>query len=563
MRRLSTLALVLTMLALLIPSSVARAQTYLFQLTEETVDIYWENDGSLRLEYVFVFVNDASASPMEYIDVGLPTDEYSLPSIYATIDGQPIGHIAPSQYSSPGVELGLGANAIRPGGTGTVTVSIGRVEGVLYEADDAGYVSAVFSPTWFGSQYVYGSTDLTVTVHLPPGVQPDEGRWFEAPSGWPSEPVTGLGSDGRVVYQWRNASANGYTQYLFGAAFPATYVPSQMVAAPTLSQRLGIDPAVVTGCLCTAGFVALVGGSIALAIHFDRRRKLAYLPPKIAIEGHGIKRGLTAVEAAVLLENPLDRVLTMILFAVVKKNAARVVSETPLKVEASSPRPEGLHEYESAFLDTIVKPEGRQRQTDLQKVMIDLVTAVQKKMKGFSLRESKEYYQAIIRKAWQEVEQAGTPEIRSQKFDDGLEWTMLDRDFDERTQRTFRTGPVFLPVWWGNYHPSPVASHPSASPVSAPPIGRIGSPGGGVSLPHLPGSDFAASFVRSVQNTAGSLVSNTLAFTSGVTSRTNPPPAPRPGVSGRSGGFSGGGGRSCACACACAGCACACAGGGR
>ena len=46
----------------------------------------------------------------------------------------------------------------------------------------------------------------------------------------------------------------------------------------------------------------------------SQRRKLQYLPPRIAIEGHGIKRGLTAVEAAILLGEPLDKVMTMILF---------------------------------------------------------------------------------------------------------------------------------------------------------------------------------------------------------------------------------------------------------
>jgi hypothetical protein len=121
------------------------------------------------------------------------------------------------------------------------------------------------------------------------------------------------------------------------------------------------------------------------------RRKLAYLPPKISIEGHGIKRGLTAVEAAVLLETPLDRVLTMILFGLIKKNAARVVSEQPLRVEAISPAPDGLHDYELAYLPVIVKAESRERQGEMQKVTIGLVKAAQEKMKGFSLRETRDY----------------------------------------------------------------------------------------------------------------------------------------------------------------------------
>jgi hypothetical protein len=243
----------------------------------------------------------------------------------------------------------------------------------------------------------------------------------------------------------------------------------------------------------------------------------------------------------------------------IKKNAARVVTEEPLRVEAISPAPEGLHDYELAFVPVIVKPESRERQAELQKVTVDLVKTVQEKMKGFSLRETREYYRGITEKAWQEVETAGTPEVRSQKFDDSLEWTMLDRDFEGRTRRTFSSGPVFVPIWWGNYRPSysPAGGGARAAGPAAP------SGAGRVSLPHLPGADFAASLVRGVQSTAGGLVSNLPTFTGGVTTKTNPPPPPPKASRGGWGGGWGGGGHACACACACAGCACACAGGGR
>ena len=74
--------------------------------------------------------------------------------------------------------------------------------------------------------------------------------------------------------------------------------------------------------LCFGG----IAGLIVWGINSDRRRKLQYLPPKIAIEGHGIKRGLTAVEAGILMEETMDKIMTMILFGVLKKNAATVTS---------------------------------------------------------------------------------------------------------------------------------------------------------------------------------------------------------------------------------------------
>jgi len=138
-------------------------------------------------------------------------------------------------------------------------------------------------------------------------------------------------------------------------------------------------------------------------------------------------------------------------------------------------------------------------------------------------------------------------------FDQQLEWTMLDKDYDDRSRRVF-TGPVFVPGWWGRYDPTyrtgPISS--GGGQVSAPsqPSGRTS----------LPGADFAASVVGGVQTFSQKVIGNVQDFTSRVTNVTNPLPKPT-STGGRS--MGGGGGRSCACACACAGCACACAGGGR
>jgi hypothetical protein len=505
----------------------------------------------------------------------MPNSNYDSSSISATVDGKTINDIQPSPYVHPGIALGLGGDAIRPGATGVVQVFVGRITGQLYEADQAGYVSAVFSPTWFGSEFVHGQTDMTVTFAFPPGMQTNEPRWHVSPPGWPDQPDTGTTSDGRLAYQWKNASANASTQYIFGASFPSSYVPSSAIAQPgqapsnapspsggTTTSPSGAIGSAISALLCFGGFALVAVGFVALAVNSDRRRKLDYLPPKISVQGHGIKRGLTAVEAAVLLETPLDRVMTMILFGLIKKTAARVVSEQPLKVERITPLPEGLRGYEETFLPAVEEPDLRKRSKMLQDLSIELVKSVQQKMKGFSLGETKDYYRAIMKKAWQQVEAANTPEVRSEKYADNLEWTMLDRDFDGRTRRVFNTGPVFVPIWWGNFSPSYSGGGVArtAVPVSAP--GKGVAPSGGVSLPHLPGADFAAAMVTGVQNTAGNLVSNVVAFTGGVTRTTNPPPPPPPRSSGgwSSGGFHSGG---CACACACAGCACACAGGGR
>jgi len=235
-----------------------------------------------------------------------------------------------------------------------------------------------------------------------------------------------------------------------------------------------------------------------------------------------------------------------------------VIQRDPLTLEVASPLPEGLHEYESAFLKAFQETDPKARQKVLQENMVALIRQVSEKMRGFSRTETLDYYKAIMERAWQQVETADTPEVKSQKLDEGMEWTMLDRDYDGRMQRTFR-GPVFVPTWWGNYDPT-------FRPTS---LGS-GSKPGGVSIPtstptpqgsnSLPGADFAASVVGGVQGFSSKVIGDLNTFTTRVTGVTNPPPKPSVGSSSRGGGRSGGG---CACACACAGCACACAGGGR
>jgi len=533
------------------------AQTYLFSVPKEIVHAYWNEDGTLSLYYEIWFANSASADPIDFVDIGVPTQYYDLNSVEASINGIPITSIEKSPYVTNGIALGLGENAIRPGETGVVTVLIPNIERLLYvDSSDANYVSAVFSPTWFGSEFVSGYTDLTVIFHLPNGVQPEEPRWHQSPGSFPTEPQTGLDSEGRIFYSWNNPQASASTQYKFGASFPKQYVPETAIVA----QSINIDALMnILLTLFCAAIPILFVFIIVYNIIKAQRRKLEYLPPKIAIEGNGIKRGLTAVEAAILLEQPLDKVLTMILFSVIKKGAASVTQKDPLELKReTNVTEENLRPYEMKFLEAFEISDKRKRQQALQEMVIDLVKSVQNKMRGFSRKETIAYYKEIVNRAWKQVEEAATPEVKSEKFSEALEWTMLDRDYDDRTKRVFERGSVYVPTWWHRYDPlfpsrsASTTSTPTPSPSQGPTY---------TSAPRLPGSDFAASVVNGVQNVSASVIGNLSDFTSKITNKTNPPPVTS--SSSRSYSSSRGGGCACACACACAGCACACAGGGR
>jgi len=556
-RTLLTLLLAIFM-ALALTGSASAQASYSFSLDEETVHVYWNSDGTIAVDYVFSFTNDSGGHVIDFVDVGMPNNNFDWGSITADANGVNLDISSDFQgEGGSGFAVDMGSQAIQPGSSGKLHVQVGRITDMVHpDTSDSNYASGEFSPTWFGSAYVHGDTTVTVYFHFPPGVLENESRYHTPQGGWPCSeiPAATFDDQNRIMYTWQ-CVANGYTQYTFGLSFPKQYVPVESIVTAPAFDIFGFLAGLAGGAqnfCCFGIFILLFVGSPILSAVSQRKRKLQYLPPKISIEGHGIKRGLTAVEAAVLMEQPLDKVMTMILFGVVKKDAAVVLTRDPLKLQVAETLPDGLHEYEKDFLAAFKDP-NKTPKLGLQEMMVNLVKAVSEKMKGFSRKETTEYYKSIMERAWQQIEAAGTPEVKSEMYEQAMEWTMLDRDYDARTRRVF-SGPVFIPMWWGRYDPS---YRTAGAPIS---VGRsVGIPSGGRSSVSVPGAAFAASMVNSVQGFSSRVLGDLSSFTSGVTNRTNPPPKP----SSSSGYRGGGGGRSCACACACAGCACACAGGGR
>ena len=583
-RILSLILLFAALVLLFSPLAKASAQTYRFTLPVYEVEVYIEKDGSVTLRYYMEFQNDVSASPLDFVDLALPYANYDLRNIEATINGVAMPEINNSEYVH-GAELALKDRAIQPGQSGTVIATITGITDILfpYDQDDReNYVNFQFEPNYFGSEYDRSrNTAYRMTIVLPPDVGTQDGVYYN-PKRWPGDGISEASTttDGRVYYSWYTENANVHTAYQFGAAFPASAVPANAISSgeeyePTSSA--GSMGSISTFFQRFIRFLKIqipfwlfIGISISIAKRNQKKslaRKLQYLPPKMSVAGKGIKRGLTAVEAGILLEEPLDKVLTMILFGLLKKQAVEVISKEPMEIKPTETLPEGLHEYEQDFIKAFTKSRRNEQRTALQNLLVKLVKSVEEKMKGFSPQETKAYYNNIVRRAWMAVEGAQTPEIKSAQYDHTLEWTMLDDNFNARTKQTFLNQPVFIPRWWHLYNPG---YRPSVSTGMG---GGLGAPvasasGGGsskpsFSMPNIPGSDFAASIINGASGFSAGVVGNLTGFTGAVTNRTNPVPVSRPssGSSGFRGG--GGGGSSCACACACAGCACACAGGGR
>ncbi len=168
------ISFLLIALMLAFTSSVSAQSSYSFSLDKEVVQVSWNADGSLALDYQLTFTNDASGHPIDFVDMGMPNGNFDMSTVRADVNGQGVD-VSTSDYqgSGSGFAVDMGSETIPAGGRGTVHVSVGQITGVLYKDSSQPNTdaSADFSPTYFGSQYVHGNTDMTVTFHLPPGVQ--------------------------------------------------------------------------------------------------------------------------------------------------------------------------------------------------------------------------------------------------------------------------------------------------------------------------------------------------------------------------------------------------------
>ena len=379
-------------------------------------------------------------------------------------------------------------------------------------------------------------------------------------------------------------SANAYSEYIFGGKYPKNILTSTSNIVVPSSNGGGSssddewwEP--ILGVLVCV--VPVIGVAFSIVRWIIKTVKddvkpsgpRSYLPPEIKSDGEGIKRGLTAVEAAILLEVDLERVISMILYGLSKKEVIEITSQEPLEVKVADPLPDTLYEYEKNFIDALQKPSLTEKRKGMRETMHRLILSVTKKMEGFSVKETREYYQSICDKAWQQVEAADTSEMKSKLLGDNFGWAMLDDEPEKKIEQTFTSYDMMPPTWWWRVDPGYHRHSPSVMPSSGHSDSSGTSSGGGEKhssggsstssskpsmMPVLPGAMFARSITNAARNFGTSTVGNMSQFKSSVKNKTNPAPART-----YSGGSSSSGGSSCACACACASCACACAGGGR
>ncbi len=582
------LSIFLVMSLIIFLYGTVQAQAYTFNIIQETVNVYWNDDGTASIDYVIEFSNDANGHVIDYVDLGLPNPDFDESSITADVNGVRVSDISRSgfQGSGPdvvsGVAIGLGSQSILPGSKGSFHAYIGKVRKLLQPDSQKGIASAVFSPAWFTT--AHGETNLTVIFHFPKGVGEQDAIYHSLQPGWANQPQGYVDDNGMVTFTWNSPIVVMNHKIDFGASFPSnlifaipSVVPTALPAPFGANNQFDIVMAFFILSIF-AGFIVWGVRANKHAVYNEAPSAGAleaptvgdYQAPKITVEDSSIKRGLTAVEAAVLLKLPIEKILTMTLFSVIKKGAAQVTSNNPLQIKVINPFLNDLHKYETDFLQAFEKSTNEVVLEGLKNAMISLFQDVNRLMWRFDEQQTIGYYANIVQDAWAQVKAADTPEVTSQKLDQNLGWVLLDRDYVPRIEHLFADKMVVLPAWWLQFNPD--SPHPASNSIPTPPITLPGSIGigesstGKINLPVLPGADFAASIVRSTQDLASTVIRDVTAFTQSITNEATPPPPPptEPDAwnSDNSGGWfspktghsfrprSSGGGRHCACACA-------------
>jgi hypothetical protein len=633
MLKRSKLYLIFTLVLLLVGAAMApkgvSAQSYSFEVTELQLQVFVQPDAPARLVYDITFRN--YGAPIDVVDIGLPHDNYSLGNMSAAINGAPLTDIRRSTYIDIGVEIHLGQRAIQSGDTGTLHFEATIPDLVFQDTTDADYASLQITPTWFDSDIVTGLSDIRIAIHVPEGVEPDELRYQRVP-------YTAVALfEERAVAIWEFSDARATQSYLVGLSFPNRVMERviRMTLLDLTRRWLDTNPevAVMLGVIalglfawlffrfsggtgCTVFFI-LAGAMVALFFvsplmllpaipvlialvaynEFNLRKKTkTYLPPIAHVEGGGIKRGLTAPEAGVLLELPLHKILTLVVFGLLEKNLVEPVAQDPLTVSVREPyrtwqdaearrsikkrrqmrrraaTEEGtsLHTYEDRFLDMLEQhPNKPVEKIDFTDAMEFLLKSTVTKMKGFDLEETQAYYRRVMTRAMEQASAMGEVREREQYLDQHLPWVMMNDNYP--TVLTHR-GFHYWPMWARTVRSSPSLGGGTPAP-------RTGRSGGGsttVGGGRTSFGDVAGSFAGWAENTMGGMATAVLPGKmqipgatrggfinlSGVDRVTGDVFEAMSKASRSSGGKSGGGG-GCACACAGCACACACAGGGR
>jgi len=539
-QRLLIATLALLALALMIGANVANAQTRVYHFGREWVQIWINQDGTIDLFYHMSLTLDSGPN-INFVQIGQPNGDF--------VRGEAIdqyGRVLATQDDSSGSDYKARVTFSEPLTAGqtiefNLTTNVGRM--IFEDTQNQGNVGMQFTPTWWEQAAV---DDLRILIVMPDDVTQEMVKTTSV--FWNSTQTV----DGRLGVYWEKHNLVPNERYPVGVSFPSQFVSSYEKAptgAVAFLQTYGLVIVLSVVAVAVVGFIIIVS------------RKRAYLAPKVSMESLGIKRGLTAVEASYLLDLKPTQVVTEILYSLLQKRAVWTESMNPaLKLrimpefkDKTGTKENPLRYYEIDFLNA-VKEDGALDEEKLAHTVMYLRDTVEEKLRGYSRKDTVDYYRKIVTQAWTQVEQAGTVEVASKAYDEQLLWLLLDPNNRSRTEtvfrdRVFEPNPLWFWYWYGYTHYNP---NPTYKP-------NINAPMQSAKPPAIPGAEFANNIATSLEKTSSNFVLNLEKFANAII------PSQAPQVSHEPAHHKADcvcACHACACACACVSCACACAGGG-
>jgi len=503
-----------------------------YSVNREWVQIWINKDTSIDLQYN-ITLTYLSGDPEGIVTVGMPKGGFQI-SYVKDLSGTTLGHYDIAEGSFYGIEVTLNGPIVLNRPYSFLVYAV--IPSMVYpDTTNEGNAGMAFYTTTFQSASA-PIGDVRVLIVLPEGVTSSE---VKHPTDRPFDSIV-MEGDNIAVY-WGELNWPAAEPFTVGVSFPENYI-----SYPKLNIWFYLAVGLVIVTLA------------AVIIYIVRRgRRAFYEKPKIAIEALGAARGLTSVEAAIVLGLKPTRVLTMVLFGMLKKRFIIVEEIEPLiKIKVlddvkNRTTPSSLRYYEIDFVKA-VESDGTLDEERLARTYVSLRDNVDRKLRGYSRIDTINYYQSIVDKAWNQVTQASTPELKGDALESSLEWLLMDNKYDEKFRTAFPPNIIIVPRptwWWYWYGPY----FPRGSRTTS-----TGTPGGQIDATPIPAQEWSNNIVRGLETTTNNIVKNIQDFTNKITGAQTVPSS----RSARQGSKCVCACANCACACACVGCACACAGGG-
>lgn len=532
------LAVILALTVALAVASLACAQDGpVYNVDHEWVQVFINQDGTIDVTYNITVT--ITGGVMRAFDVAQPNRDFTIGE---TVD-QYGNQLNNYKYNQDVASVDF-KTPLQVGDSIWFMVTTNVANMIANDTTNEGNYRIIFPPQWDEDTQIH---DVRVQIVLPSGVTGDDIK-FDPAHPWQNTMTV----EGNLAVYWEIPQLQAGQQVPLAVSFPATALPDYKPAEGGLG---GIDTLII--------ILGVIGGIVAIIIFIFivyKLSKSSYTAPQVSIETLGIKRGLTAVEASYLLDLKPKQLVTAILYSLLQKRAVWAKETKPsLKLQVLAPyenktgtTENPLRYYEIDFLHAL-KPDGTLDEEKLAKTVMTLRDTTEQKLEGYSRKDTIDYYRKIVTQAWTQVEQAGTPELASNAYDEQLLWLMLDPNQRTRTETVFQNRP-FMPnplwFWWWYgytiYHP-----HPTYRP-------NVNVPAQSAKPPAIPGAEFANNIATAVENTSNNIVTNLEKFANSIV----PPPPKTSHQPARKGSGCVCACAACACACACVSCACACAGGG-